>query len=64
MAGRIGAANHGANRSPDHNVWHDAVGKQCAHHADMGKAAGSTAAERKPDHGAADGAKTDLVHLV
>src|SRR4051812_25077477 len=53
LAGRVAAADHRADRSTNDDVRDDAVRHQRAHDADMGKAAGSAAAERKPDARAA-----------
>ncbi len=49
LVGGVAAADHGADRGADDDVRHDAVGDERAHHADMGKAARSAAAERQAD---------------
>ena len=49
--GGIAAADHGTDRCADDHVRHDAVREQCAHHADMGKAARGASAERQTDGG-------------
>src|SRR5262245_12701043 len=64
MAGDIGAANHGADRGSDHDIRYDAMGKQRAHDADMGKAARRAAAERDADHRPADAAEADFFTII
>ena len=64
MAGRIGAADHGADRGADHDVGNDAMGDQRPDDADMGKSARGAAAQRQPDHRPPDAAQTDLVAAV
>jgi len=43
------AADHGADRSADDHVRHDAVRREDAHHADMSEATRRAAAERQTD---------------
>lgn len=49
LAGGITAADHGADRGSNDDVRNNAARGECAHHADMGKAARRAAAEREPD---------------
>src|SRR6185437_6255619 len=64
MAGRIGAADHRADRCADNNVRDDAMGEQDSENTDMGQAARGAAAEREPDHRAPNRPKPDLLHIL
>src|ERR1700694_1066900 len=64
MPGRIGAANHRADRSADHDIGDDAMGNQRPHDPDMGKSTRGAAAQRQPDHRPPDAAKPYLVAAV
>src|SRR5665213_1717062 len=60
MSGRIGAADHRADRGADRHIGHDAARHQCLDDADMGETAGGATAERQPDYRPPDAAEPDL----
>src|SRR6185369_16673320 len=62
-AGRIEAADHGADRGADHDVRYDAIGGQGSEDADMGKAARRATAERQANDRPSHAAKTDLLSI-
>src|SRR6202022_2065928 len=64
MSGRIGAADHRADRGADHHIGDDAMGNQRPDDAYVGKPARGAAAQRQPDHRPPDAAKSYLVAVI